>query len=159
MEKKHMFSNRDLRKLLIPLVVEQILNSLMGTADSIMVSNVGPAAISAVSLVDSINILVIQAFYALAAGGAIICSQYIGQGDHKNAGRSANQLVFVVTVISAAVTAACLAFRVSLCIFLCRQFGFGPMAVWIGMFTDWTIRAVIFTWRFLSGRWMSHKVV
>lgn len=47
MEKKHMFSNRDLRKLLIPLVVEQILNSLMGTADSIMVSNVGPAAISA----------------------------------------------------------------------------------------------------------------
>ena len=64
MEKKHMFSNRDLRKLLIPLVVEQILNSLMGTADSIMVSNVGPAAISAVSLVDSINILVIQAFYA-----------------------------------------------------------------------------------------------
>ena len=69
MEKKHMFSNRDLRKLLIPLVVEQILNSLMGTADSIMVSNVGPAAISAVSLVDSINILVIQAFYALAAGG------------------------------------------------------------------------------------------
>ena len=114
MEKKHMFSNRDLRKLLIPLVVEQILNSLMGTADSIMVSNVGPAAISAVSLVDSINILVIQAFYALAAGGAIICSQYIGQGDHKNAGRSANQLVFVVTVISAAVTAACLAFRVPL---------------------------------------------
>ena len=90
MEKKHMFSNRDLRKLLIPLVVEQILNSLMGTADSIMVSNVGPAAISAVSLVDSINILVIQAFYALAAGGAIICSQYIGQGDHKNAGRSAD---------------------------------------------------------------------
>ena len=109
-----MFSNRDLRKLLIPLVVEQILNSLMGTADSIMVSNVGPAAISAVSLVDSINILVIQAFYALAAGGAIICSQYIGQGDHKNAGRSANQLVFVVTVISAAVTAACLAFRMPL---------------------------------------------
>ena len=114
MEKKHMFSNRDLRKLLIPLVVEQILNSLMGTADSILVSNVGPAAISAVSLVDSINILVIQAFYALAAGGAIICSQYIGQGDHKNAGRSANQLVFVVTVISAAVTAACLAFRMPL---------------------------------------------
>ena len=107
MEKKHMFSNRDLRKLLIPLVVEQILNSLMGTADSIMVSNVGPAAISAVSLVDSINILVIQAFYALAAGGAIICSQYIGQGDHKNAGRSANQLVFVVTVISAASSDPC----------------------------------------------------
>ena len=63
----HLFSNRDLRILLVPLIVEQVLNSLMGTADSIMVSNVGSAAISAVSLVDSINILVIQAFYALAA--------------------------------------------------------------------------------------------
>ena len=77
----HLFSNRDLRILLVPLIVEQILNSLMGTADSIMVSNVGSAAISAVSLVDAINILVIQAFYALAAGGTIVCSQYIGQKD------------------------------------------------------------------------------
>ena len=83
----HLFSNRDLRILLVPLIVEQILNSLMGTADSIMVSNVGSAAISAVSLVDSINILVIQAFYALAAGGTIVCSQYIGQKDKKNAER------------------------------------------------------------------------
>lgn len=65
---------------------------LMGTADSIMVSNVGSAAISAVSLVDSINILVIQAFYALAAGGTIVCSQYIGQKDKKNAEESARQL-------------------------------------------------------------------
>lgn len=67
-ETKHMFSNRDLRILLVPLVIEQILNSLMGTVDSMMVSNVGSAAISAVSLVDSINVLVIQAFYALLRG-------------------------------------------------------------------------------------------
>ena len=59
-------------------------------------------------------LIFIDRLNALAAGGAIICSQYIGQGDHKNAGRSANQLVFVVTVISAAVTAACLAFRMPL---------------------------------------------
>lgn len=96
----HLFSNRDLRILLVPLIVEQILNSLMGTADSIMVSNVGSAAISAVSLVDSINILVIQAFYALAAGGTIVCSQYIGQKDKKNAEESARQLSFVVACIS-----------------------------------------------------------
>ena len=101
----HLFSNRDLRILLVPLIVEQILNSLMGTADSIMVSNVGSAAISAVSLVDSINILVIQAFYALAAGGTIVCSQYIGQKDKKNAGESARQLSFVVACISSAVMA------------------------------------------------------
>ena len=80
-EKKDLFSNRDLRLLLVPVVIEQVLASLMGTADTMMVSNVGSAAISAVSLVDSINVLVIQVFSALAAGGAIICSQYIGQGD------------------------------------------------------------------------------
>ena len=67
-EKNHLFSNHALKMLLIPLIVEQFLTSLMGTADSMMVSNVGSAAISAVSLVDSINILVIQAFAALSAG-------------------------------------------------------------------------------------------
>ena len=50
-------------------------------------------------------------------------------------------------------------FRVSLCIFLARVFGMGPMAVWIGMFTDWTIRAVMFTWRFYSKRWLKHQVI
>lgn len=114
MKTEHMFSNRDLWKLLLPLVVEQILNSLMGTADSIMVSNVGSAAISAVSLVDSINILVIQAFYALAAGGTIVCSQYIGRGDEKSANHAASQLVFIITAISTAVMALCLACRIPL---------------------------------------------
>ena len=53
---QHLFTNKDLRKLLIPIMVEQLLSSLMGTIDTMMVSNVGSAAISAVSLVDSINI-------------------------------------------------------------------------------------------------------
>ncbi len=106
-----MFSNRALIRLLMPLIVEQILNSLMGMADSMMVSNVGPEAISAVSLVDSINILVIQAFNALAAGGTIVCSQYIGQKNVKNANESARQLVFVVAAISSAVSAVCLLWR------------------------------------------------
>ena len=75
-EQQHIFTNQMLRSLLIPVIFEQVLNSLMGTVDTMMVSNVGSAAISAVSLVDSINVLVIQAFSALAAGGAIICSQY-----------------------------------------------------------------------------------
>ena len=56
---KHMFSNKMIRALLVPIILEQLLNSIMGTADTMMVSNVGSAAISAVSLVDSINILVI----------------------------------------------------------------------------------------------------
>ena len=73
---QHLYNNLDLRKLLIPIIVEQLLSSLMGTADTMMVSNVGSAAISAVSLVDSINILVIQALSALSAGGAILCSPF-----------------------------------------------------------------------------------
>ena len=68
-EQQHIFTNKMLRTLLIPVIFEQVLNSLMGTVDTMMVSNVGSAAISAVSLVDSINVLVIQAFSALAAGG------------------------------------------------------------------------------------------
>ena len=69
---QHLFTNKQLRTLLVPIMVEQLLSSLMGTGDTMMVSNVGSAAISAVSLVDAINILVIQALSALAAGGAIL---------------------------------------------------------------------------------------
>ena len=65
-QQQHMFTNRMIRNLLIPVVLEQLLNSIMGTADTMMVSNVGSAAISAVSLVDSINVLVIQAFFLLS---------------------------------------------------------------------------------------------
>ena len=65
-ENKHLFSKSDLKKLLIPLMIEQLLNSMMGMVDTVMVSNVGSAAISAVSLVDSINVLVIQLLSALA---------------------------------------------------------------------------------------------
>ena len=114
MEQQHMFTNRMIRNLLVPVVLEQILNSIMGTADTMMVSNVGSAAISAVSLVDSINVLVIQAFSALAAGGAILCSQYIGQKNHEMANKSARQVLFIITAISVAVTALCLLFRVPL---------------------------------------------
>ena len=62
---KHMFSNKMIRALLVPIILEQLLNSIMGTADTMMVSNVGSAAISAVSLVDSINILVIQVIFRI----------------------------------------------------------------------------------------------
>ena len=76
-----------------------------------MVSNVGSAAISAVSLVDSINVLVIQAFSALAAGGAIICAQYIGQRNKEKANESARQVLFIITAISVAVSLICLVFQ------------------------------------------------
>ena len=97
-----MFSTKELWMLLIPIMVEQMLNSLMGMADTMMVSNVGSVAMSAVSLVDSINTLVIQVFAALATGAAIICSHYLGKGDEKGAN--------TVIVISLTITAGGLIF-------------------------------------------------
>ena len=108
---QHLYSNIDLRKLLIPIIIEQLLSSLMGTADTMMVSNIGAAAISAVSLVDSINILVIQALSALSAGGAILCSQYLGSHNKKEANRSAQQVLFVMVFLSVILSAFCLIFR------------------------------------------------
>ena len=110
-QQQHMFTNRMIRNLLIPVVLGQLLNSIMGTADTMMVSNVGSAAISAVSLVDSINVLVIQAFSALAAGGAIVCAQYIGQRNKEKANESARQVLFIITAISVAVSLICLVFQ------------------------------------------------
>ena len=107
----HLYSNVDLRKLLIPIIVEQLLSSLMGTVDTMMVSNVGSAAISAVSLVDSINILVIQALSALAAGGAILRSQYLGSHNEKGANNAARQVLYVMALLSTALSVVCLVFR------------------------------------------------
>lgn len=110
-ESKRLFSNKDLRMLLIPLIIEQLLNSLMGMTDSLMVSNVGSAAISAVSLVDSINNLVIQVFSAMATGGTIICSQYLGRGDEKSCNKAARQVVLAMLVISSTLMIICIGSR------------------------------------------------
>lgn len=103
-----MFNGAALRALLLPLIIEQFLNTMMGTVDTIMVSNVGPAAMSAVSLVDSINTLLIQAFAALAAGGCIICSQYIGKKNEGEANRAARQVLLVILGVSTFIALICL---------------------------------------------------
>ena len=74
-----MFNRKDLIRLLAPLIVEQILAVLVGMADVIMVAAVGEAAVSGVSLVDSISILILQILAALATGGAVISAQYLGK--------------------------------------------------------------------------------
>lgn len=106
-----LFSGKALKMLLIPLMVEQLLNSFMGMIDTMMVSNVGSAAISAVSLVDSINMLVIQVFAAMATGATIICSQYIGSGNHEGSNRAARQIVLTVVAISVTLAVLCIIFR------------------------------------------------
>lgn len=104
-----MFSARDLSRLILPLVVEQILLVTVGMADTMMVSTVGEAAISAISLVDSINLLLINVFSALGTGGAIVTAQYLGREDDEKASQAAKQLLYVILAASTAVMAVCLA--------------------------------------------------
>ena len=106
-----MFSNRDLRRLLIPLVIDQLLMSLIGFVDTVMVSNVSAASLSAVSLVDSINTLVLFAFAALATGGTVVCSQYLGLGDRAAAKNASRQLVVSVFALSAVLGLVCILLR------------------------------------------------
>ena len=74
-----MFTKKDLVRLLAPLIVEQILAVLVGMVDVVMVAAVGEAAVSGVSLVDSINMLIIQMLAALATGGAVVSAQFVGR--------------------------------------------------------------------------------
>lgn len=106
-----MFSRKDLLRLLIPLIIEQILSATVGLADTLMVANVGEVAVSGVSLVDSVNLLLINVFAALATGGTIVASQYLGRNDRENANKAANQLVLVTAVFSITIMALCLLLR------------------------------------------------
>ena len=74
----YLFSNKDLKKLIIPLIFEQALVITVGMADTMMISSVGEAAVSGVSLVDMVNNLIFNILAALATGGAVVTSQYIG---------------------------------------------------------------------------------
>lgn len=98
----HLFSNKELKKLILPLFMEQLLVMLVGIADTFVVSYAEEAAVSGVSLVNSFNTIFIYLFTALASGGAVIISQYIGRHDTEPAGESASQLFTVSLLFSAA---------------------------------------------------------
>ncbi len=98
--KQLLFTNKDLRKLIAPMVVEQLLAVLVGLADTIMVAVIGEAAVASVSLVDNINILLISLFMALATGGAVVAGQLLGHGNQKRAAEAAEQLVLFMTIFS-----------------------------------------------------------
>ena len=111
MKKERLFTNRQLLTLLWPLVIEQALEILVGMADTVMVSSVGEAAISGVSLVDMINQLIITLFGALATGGAVVTSQYLGAKRQEDAAKSAGQLVGLSALLGVGVAAFCLLTR------------------------------------------------
>ena len=110
-EQGYLFSNQMLRKLIVPLIIEQILAVTVGMVDTMMVSSAGEAATSGVSLVDMINNLIINVFAAVATGGAVVASQYLGQRRREKACEAADQLVLVTALISAVMMAAAIVFR------------------------------------------------
>jgi putative MATE family efflux protein len=95
-----MFTRKDLIKLVIPLIIEQILAVTVGLADSMMVARVGEAAVSGVSLVDSINVLLIGLFGALATGGAVVSAQFLGHKEEKSACIAGEQLIAAILALS-----------------------------------------------------------
>lgn len=105
------FTGQELRKLILPLVLEQFLAVTVGMADTMMVSTVGEAAVSGISLVDQANLLLIQVFAAMATGGAVVASQYLGRRDRDGARDSARQLVYVVLALSVTLAVVCVVFN------------------------------------------------
>ncbi len=106
-----LFSKKDLRKLIIPLILEQTLAITVGMADTMMISSAGEAAVSGVSLVDMFNNLIISVLAALATGGAVVTSQCIGAGRREEACRSARQLVFTEVAITIGISVLVLLFH------------------------------------------------
>ncbi len=106
-----LFTKKALLTLIIPLVIERLLDMTVGMADTVMVSSVGEAAISGVALVDGINNLILFVIAALASGGAVVVSQYIGRSEIKNARTASKQLIYVTTAVAMVLAALLLAFR------------------------------------------------
>ena len=110
MEQQRLFSNQRLIRLIIPLVIEQGLTILVGMCDGVMVSSVGEAAISGVSLVDMINAVILILFAALATGGAVVTSQFLGARQMEKARKSAGQLVIMAAVLGTVAAILCVIF-------------------------------------------------
>ena len=121
-----MFSNKDLKKIIVPLIIEQLLGISVGMFDTIMISTLGESAVSGVSLVDMLNVLMINIFAALATGGAVVCAYELGRvkkqnessnctnGDFSSARFAAKQLIFVLFVASTLIAVIAYFFRVQL---------------------------------------------
>jgi putative MATE family efflux protein len=106
-----MFSKEDLRKMIVPLLFEQLLILVVGMADTFMVSHAGEDAVSGVSLVNNFNTIFIYIFTALASGGAVIISQYLGKDDKKNANKAASQLLTFSVLVSLGILLFVLLFK------------------------------------------------
>ncbi len=106
-----LFGKRDLRRLILPLIAEQFLAVAVGMVDMAVVSSAGEAAMAGVSLVDMINVLLINIFAALATGGAVVASQLLGAREPDKACRSVHQLLTVAFLLSSGIMTVTLLFQ------------------------------------------------
>ena len=118
---RKIFSDAALMQMIIPLFFEQLLTMMVGIADTFMISYAGDAAVSGVSLVNMFVTIFIYLFTALAAGGAVVVSQYIGSGNQKEADNSAGQLLVSALLISVVLMGGTLLWNRQLLRFLFRQ--------------------------------------
>ena len=109
-----LFSDRNLKDLIVPLFMEQLLVMLVGLADTFVISFAGEAAVSGVSLVNSFNTIFLFLFTALASGGSVVISQYLGRKESDMAGNAASQLLASSAVFSTAAGVAVLIFNETL---------------------------------------------
>lgn len=136
---RELFDNRSLARLILPLMVEQLLGMTIGMADTVMVSSLGEAAVSAVSLVDSINIILINIFSALATGGAVVASQYLGHQEPAKCRDSARQMYHMAFLVAMVIAAACLVLNRTV---LTASFGHVERAVMDNAVTYFTLSAL-----------------
>ena len=104
-QQAELFSNKDLKAMILPLFLEQLLVMLVGMADTLVISYAGEAAVSGVSLVNQFNTIFIYLFTALGSGGAVVISQYIGKKAMDSAGESASQLLLFSIAFSSIIAA------------------------------------------------------
>ncbi len=142
---KHMYSRRSLAALIIPLIIDSFLSILIGMADTIMVSSNGEAAVSGVSLVDTISNLLIQLFAAFATGGAVVVAQYIGSGDKEKAKDSAKNLIYISAIVSVIMTVVVLPIR-GYIIDIC----FGDIGADVKGYTDDYFVPILLSYPFLA---------
>lgn len=113
-----LFSKKSLFKIIAPLMLQQLLAVSVGMIDSMMVSSAGETAVSGVSLVTTLDLLLIYLFMSLATGGAVVVSQALGSKNFDYAKRSAKQLIYAVTIVATVVTVTVLTFRAPMLDFL-----------------------------------------
>ena len=141
----HQYTRKELYSLIIPLIADSFLSILIGMADTVMVSTCGEAAVSGVSLVDTVSNLLITLFSAFATGGAVVVSQYLGRSDKESARRGAKNLIYISAAISIAMTLIVMPIRSHIV-----DFFFGTIDADVKGFTDDYFVPILLSYPFLA---------